>query len=465
MISIIFQAINNHHGEQCASVVSLQENSVPREILSVAFRTKQVNKLSSRRASGFVASTRNMAETSAGGRKGSAARHNCSANGTERFEWGDSEGSMDVGSEEENGGYLGNRWSEVRNSRGEKRKKRSDVEESDERSRDSIKCIVRFGEQLGVSKINPLKLTKIINRDIGNVEFAKVLSDGNLLVGCNNEEQANKALKVKEVGGIKVVSTNKVGTISKASGQKGIIFGVPLNISMEEFKGNVKGGKVVNAHRLKSVVEGVRKDTETVVIEFQGEGIPKRVMLGVMSYIVREFIPGPVRCFNCQRFGHVATRCREKCRCARCGGNHEYGKCEEGVKPKCCNCGEGHSAAFRGCEVLKREMVIQKRRVEEKITYAEAAKLVRDQNTKQSDQPGDAVRRNKDVSEDYMIIEKKKFVTFIAGVINGTAGIESKTQKIQVVVIAAIRHLGLVGLTWEEVRDELQIRSSQDTNG
>lgn len=56
-------------------------------------------------------------------------------------------------------------------------------------------------------------------------------------------------------------------------------------------------------------------------------------------------------------------------------------------------------------------------------------------------------------------------MTFIAGVINSTAGIESKTQKTQLVVIAAIRHLGMIGLSWEEVRDELQIRSSQETCG
>lgn len=61
-----------------------------------------------------------------------------------------------------------------------------------------------------------------------------------------------------------------------------------------------------------------------------------------------------------------------------------------------------------------------------------------------------------------MMIEKKK-ISGIAGVINSTAGIESKTQKTQLVVIAAIRHLGMIGLSWEEVRDELQIRSSQET--
>ncbi len=56
---------------------------------------------------------------------------------------GDSEGSMDVGSEEESEKSLGNGWKEVRSNRGEKQKKRSDVEESNEKSRENMKCIVR----------------------------------------------------------------------------------------------------------------------------------------------------------------------------------------------------------------------------------------------------------------------------------------------------------------------------------
>lgn len=72
---------------------------------------------------------------------------------------------------------------------------------------------------------------------------------------------------------------------------------------------------------------------------------------------------------------------------------------------------------------------------------------------------------NQSVDDDDDDRKEKKLVAFIAGVINSTAGIESKTQKTQLVVIAAIRHLGMIGLSWEEVRDELQIRSSQETCG
>lgn len=110
-------------------------------------------------------------------------------------------------------------------------------------------------------------------------------------------------------------------------------------------------------------------------------------------------------------------------------------------------------------------MKIQKRRVEKKITYAEAAKQVKGQTKDQRDQSRISVEGSNEAPKEHMMIEKKKFVTFIAGVINSTAGIESKTQKTQLVVIAAIRHLGMIGLSWEEVRDELQIRSSQETCG
>lgn len=78
--------------------------------------------------------------------------------------------------------------------------------------------------------------------------------------------------------------------------------------------------------------------------------LPERVKIGYVRYIVRPYIPPPTRCFTCQRFGHIAAACKAKARCAKCGGEHEYGECAEGTKIKCCNCGGEHSAAYKGCE-------------------------------------------------------------------------------------------------------------------
>ncbi len=43
---------------------------------------------------------------------------------------------------------------------------------------------------------------------------------------------------------------------------------------------------------------------------------PKEVTLGYMTYNVREYVPKPMRCYNCQRFGHTASTCKGKRRCA-----------------------------------------------------------------------------------------------------------------------------------------------------
>ena len=59
------------------------------------------------------------------------------------------------------------------------------------------------------------------------------------------------------------------------------------------------------------------------------------------------------------------------------------------------------------------------------------------------------------VGGDMVYIDKKKLLTFIAGVINRTAEVKSETEKIELIVEAAGRHLSMTGLTWEEVQDDL----------
>ena len=113
---------------------------------------------------------------------------------------------------------------------------------------------------------------------------------------------------MKEIGKFKVVSTSLIEKGSKWS--KGVIWGVPIGVTIEEIKTNLKGGVLKNARRMQATREGVRKDSEYVVLEFEEEVIPKKVALRFMSYSVREYVPKPMRCYNCQRFGHIAKACK-----------------------------------------------------------------------------------------------------------------------------------------------------------
>lgn len=64
---------------------------------------------------------------------------------------------------------------------------------------------------------------------------------------------------------------------------------------------------------------------------------------------------GPVQCFNCQEYGHTKSYCKLPTVCVVCGELHATDKCDKskddkGAK-KCSNCGENHTANFRGCRV------------------------------------------------------------------------------------------------------------------
>jgi hypothetical protein len=233
-------------------------------------------------------------------------------------------------------------------------------------------------------------------------------------------------------------------------------------------KGNIKNANVSEVRRLKINRNGSTTDSLSIMITFDEEKLPSKVYIGYMCYDVRLYIPPPLRCFKCQRFGHVAAVCKGKQRCGKCSGDHEYGKCEEGAKLKCCNCGGEHSSAYRGCEVSKRQAEVQRVKVVQGISYAEAAKTVSGIRTmaKQTEIKNkniDMCQKCDKLKEETLIVSKNDFVLFMAEIINCSAQTKSRNERIKIIVKSAEKYLDVKGLLWETIRDILneEIQSSQ----
>lgn len=111
------------------------------------------------------------------------------------------------------------------------------------------------------------------------------------------------------------------------------------------------------------------------MLEFEGDTLPDKVFVGCMSYVVKLYIPPPLRCYKCQRFGHIVAVCKGKKRCSKCGGDHDYDECDKD-RNHSCNCGGEHSAAYQGCEVSKRVKEVKRIKTTEGIRYSEAVKMV-----------------------------------------------------------------------------------------
>ncbi|XP_035989752.1 uncharacterized protein LOC118561624 isoform X2 [Fundulus heteroclitus] len=289
-------------------------------------------------------------------------------------------------SEDEN---MDTGWSMIENRRGgggkDKGKKginagKRSLEDEEERVEikkkimmEDFKVILKFKAGQDMIGISPINLSNGLKKVIGDVELAKVLRDGSLLIICKNAEQKNKAVKPQMVCKKEVLERKVVG---EERGVKGVISGIPVGENLEELKKVMKGGEIIGIKRLQAFRNGEKMDSTSILLDFKDKILPDKVMVGYMSFNVRAYIPPPLRCYKCQRYGHTANVCKGKQRCGRCGGEHSYGEC--GNNPvKCCNCGGNHTAAYAGCMVRKEAAEIQKVKIDKRITYAEAVKEVK----------------------------------------------------------------------------------------
>ncbi|GFS74421.1 CCHC-type domain-containing protein [Trichonephila clavipes] len=97
-----------------------------------------------------------------------------------------------------------------------------------------------------------------------------------------------------------------------------------------------------------------------------------------MAYIRcpdRPYIPNPLRCFQCQRFGHSKTDCRGQPTCSRCAEvGHDSANCK--AKERCVNCKGDHSSFSRSCPTWLLEKEITAVKIKNKISYPEARRVV-----------------------------------------------------------------------------------------
>lgn len=329
------------------------------------------------------------------------------------------------------------------------------------------KVVIEFNQDGG--HYHPIKLTKAIEDEIGKIKFAKFMKNKRVMIHANSKQQQEKILGMSTLLGERM----KAHVPGDLASVRGVISGIPLSMTMEDIKKEIKGGKVIKASRIKNKRDGVLKDTTAVILQFE-KVLPRSVQMGYINFNVREYIPKPLRCFACQRMGHIAKQCNGKLRCARCGGQHEYGKCEKDAKVKCCNCGGDHSAAYEGCVVQKEAREAQRVKITEKVSYAEALKKVRVEGTHQvivSEQAQRKVLQDKahtresqvqnpvqsvcshkcKTGENTIAINKIQFVAFICHTVNVATQMTRKSDKIKTIVEAAGKFLEMKDLKADQI--------------
>ncbi|GFW50001.1 uncharacterized protein TNCV_2315831 [Trichonephila clavipes] len=105
---------------------------------------------------------------------------------------------------------------------------------------------------------------------------------------------------------------------------------------------------------------------------FSGQGV---IQADYLNCRVRPYIPNPLRCFKCQRFGYSQTSSCGQQTCSRCASVRDSST-DCILEPKCINCSQPHPSDSKICPKWKIEKQIQEIKTTKNISYPEALKLI-----------------------------------------------------------------------------------------
>ena len=75
---------------------------------------------------------------------------------------------------------------------------------------------------------------------------------------------------------------------------------------------------VIKLDRITIFRDGFRKQTGTFILTFQSQTLPKYIRVGYYRVAVSQFIPNPIKCYKCQKFGHTKFNCSKNEVCNKC---------------------------------------------------------------------------------------------------------------------------------------------------
>ncbi|GBL77306.1 hypothetical protein AVEN_94877-1 [Araneus ventricosus] len=173
--------------------------------------------------------------------------------------------------------------------------------------------------------VSPFLVEKAITGSIGDVKSTKKLRSDDLLVEVQSRKQSEQILKLKKISTIPIT----VSPHASLNSSKGVITcGELLNVPMEEILKELQGQGVNHVRRISIRRDGHLLNTKHVILTFDSAKLPENIKAGYMRLSVRTYLPNPLRCFKCQRFGHSKTSCRGTLTCARCAEvGHESTDC------------------------------------------------------------------------------------------------------------------------------------------
>ncbi|GFS93558.1 RNA-directed DNA polymerase from mobile element jockey [Trichonephila clavipes] len=168
------------------------------------------------------------------------------------------------------------------------------------------------------------KREKGLSATVGSVKAVSKMRSGDLLVEISTTKQAEQLLALQMLANIPIT----VLPHANLNSSRGVISESDLyNVPEQEILEGLQDQKVCAVRRITIRRDGQVVNTKHLILTFACPDLPQFITAGYLRCSVRPYIPNPLRCFQCQRFGHSKPTCRGKPTCARCGAvGHDSGE-------------------------------------------------------------------------------------------------------------------------------------------
>ncbi|GFV92112.1 uncharacterized protein TNCV_1895481 [Trichonephila clavipes] len=219
-----------------------------------------------------------------------------------------------------------------------------------------------------MSKVSPFAKQKALIGIGGEPKSVKRLCSGDLLIETNSALQTKSFLLAKSFLNSHVtISPHK--TLNSC---RGVISETDLlSTPEEEILEGFSNQGVIQVRIISIKKDSTRIPTKHLILTFNSPLLPTNIKAGYLNCRIRPYIPNPLRCFKCQRFGYSQTSCRGQLTCSRCASvGHASTDCS--LEPKCINCLQPHPSDSKICRKWKIEKQIQEIKTNKNISYPEA---------------------------------------------------------------------------------------------
>ena len=153
-----------------------------------------------------------------------------------------------------------------------------------------------------------------------------------------------------------------------------------------------------------NIIDIRRMGPTVICIKFKGP-LPEAIKFPFKEWpsVVEKYSPGPMRCWNCLKYGHHISECKNKVCCVICGGEHKKDDCDKRA-PICPNCGGSHGPTAPDCPIniqIKKERneKLKKKKIESAMVEKEAFSCVFGDFPPLKGKPTEITEENKIIEE------------------------------------------------------------------